>query len=84
MAQFGELINKIEQLKKESTKLTKEISENDDKIQNLIIQSLDDLENCLDVCNNPRREVQIPLSKAFSIYDNPEDELMKKVQYFRK
>jgi len=79
MAQFGELMNKIEQLKKESTKLTKEISENDDKIQNLIIQSLDDLENCLDVCNNPRREVQIPLSKAFSIYDNPEDELMKKV-----
>ena len=79
MAQFGDSIKKIEQLKKESTKLSKKISENEDKIQNLIYQSIDDLENCLDVCNNPKKEVQIPLTKVLTLLFNSEDDLMEKV-----
>jgi len=79
MAQFGDSIKKIEQLKKESTKLSKKISENEDKIQNLIYQSIDDLENCLDICSNPKKEVQIPLTKVLTLLFNSEDELMQKV-----
>jgi hypothetical protein len=79
MAQFGDFIKKIGQLKKESTKLTKDISENGDKIQNLIYQSFDVLENCLDICSNPKKEVQIPLTKVLTLLFNSEDGLMEKV-----
>ena len=80
MVKFSELMDKIEQLKKESTKLSKEISENEDKIQNLIYQSFDDLENCMDLCKYSEKEVQVPLTKVLNLpFKNSEDELMKNV-----
>ena len=77
MSQFHELMNKIENIKK----LTREISLADDEIQNLIYQSIDDLECCLDVCKNLKREVQVPFSRVFTEYIeySEDDELMKTV-----
>ena len=77
MSQFHELMNKKENI----TKLLKEISLSDVEIQNLIYQSIDNLECCLDVCKNLKREVQVPFSKVFTEYIkySEDDELMKKV-----
>jgi len=77
MSQFGEQMSKLENLKK----LTKENSLIDDGIQNLIYQSIDNLECCLDVCKNPKREVQVPFTKVFTKYIkySEDDDLMKTV-----
>ena len=77
MSEFGELMSKMENLKK----LTKENSVTDDAIQNLVCQSIDNLECCLDVCKNLKREVQVPFTKVFTEYIkySEDDELMKTV-----
>ena len=81
MAKFPELMNELAQLKNESITLTKEVSANDDKVFQMVDESIDGLECSIDVCNNPNREVQIPFSKVYSedlIYSES-DKLMKKV-----
>ena len=66
MAKFPELMNEIAQLKNDTIKLTKEVSGNDDKIHNLVNNAIDGLECSMDVCNNPKREVQIPFTKIYT------------------
>ena len=81
MAKFPELMNELAKLKNDSINLTKDISAKDDKIYQMVDESIDGLECSIDVCNNPNREVQIPFSKVYSedlVYVE-QDELMKKV-----
>lgn len=81
MAKFPELMNEIAQIKNDTITLTKEVSGNDDKIHNLVNSSVDGLECSLDVCNNPKREVQIPFTKIYTehLKYSENDEMMKKV-----
>ena len=81
MAKFPELMNEIAQLKNDTIKLTKEVSGNDDKIHNLVNNAIDGLECSMDVCNNPKREVQIPFTKIYTehLKYSENDEDMKKV-----
>jgi len=81
MSKFLELMNKIENLKYNNSKLTKEISLTENEIQNLLYQSIDNLECCLDVCKNLKKEVQVPFTKVFTEYIDysEDDELMKTV-----
>jgi len=81
MAKFPELMNEIAQLKNDTIKLTKEVSGNDDKIHSLVNNAIDGLECSMDVCNNPKREVQIPFTKIYTehLKYTENDEIMKKV-----
>ena len=81
MAKFPELMNELAKLKNDSINLTKDISAKDDKIYQMVDESIDGLECSIDVCNNPNREVQIPFSKVYSedLVYLEQDELMKKV-----
>ena len=81
MAKFPELMNELAKLKNDSISLTKDVSAKDDKIYQMVDESIDGLECSLDVCNNPNREVQIPFSKIYTedlVYAE-QDDLMKKV-----
>ena len=81
MSSFPELMNEIARQKNECITATKQVSENDEKIHETIDKTVDNLECSMDVCHNPNREVQIPLSKIYTedIPHANNDELMIKV-----
>lgn len=82
---FQQLMNKLAKMKNEIIDLTRNISSNDDKII-LLTSNLDEiLESCVDICNNPNKEIQIPLTKIFTEkifnendYENKEEDILLK------